>query len=44
MRVAGEPPDVAEPGEHVLQLFAPPVLYLLSEPHGVSVLLPLQEW
>ena len=34
------PPDVNQPGRHVLQLPAPPVEYLLSAPHDEQTMLP----
>ena len=35
VRVVDEPPDVSEPGPHVLQLLAPPALYAVSLPQAV---------
>jgi hypothetical protein len=44
VRVLGVPPAVDDPAPHVLQVLAPVSLYLVSAPHGASVLLPLHEW
>jgi hypothetical protein len=42
VRVVGVPPAVIDPNGHVLQVPALAPLYLLSAPHGVTVLLPSQ--
>ena len=41
VRVALSPPDVYEPGGHVLQLLAPPPLYCLSSLHAEHALEPI---
>ena len=43
VRVVDVPPAVEEPGGHTLQLLAPLVLNLSSEPQAVRTLLPSHE-
>ena len=40
VRVVLSPPDVYDPGGHVLQLLAPPPLYASSSPHAEHPLAP----
>ena len=44
VRVVDVPPAVEEPGGHTLQLLAPLLLNLSSEPQAVRTLLPSHEW
>ena len=40
VRVMELPPEVCDPGGHVLQLLVPPLLYCVSLPHAKHALAP----